>query len=197
MAIRPANAVIVPSTSIDDFDEFQETLAYWGSATADENGNFGVIFPQALPDGYGLRIVSTTAAFGTIPSHPAGTSSKLSLLYAPPTAVRMVAELPKELQADIEYEFVFQVDPGDLAGPIHYRIEAPGSVEPLIEEIVSVDTITSDKRVTEYRVRLRWRSNGNPTVKATVTTLLGTTTTTYATNVRGGQNQIYLPLVAR
>ncbi|MEM7116088.1 MAG: hypothetical protein AAF614_26845 [Chloroflexota bacterium] len=182
---------------LDDFDGFQEMLAYWGFIEADDNGNFAVRFDQALPAGHGLRTVSTTTLFNTLPGFPGGTSTKLSSLWVAPDAIELTT--PTNIRVNVDEEFIFQVYPEDLFGPVTYRIEAPGAVTPHVEETLSVDTITSDKRVTEFPIRLRWRNAGRSTITITAETALGSISNQFEIVIGDGGSayQLYLPIIQK
>ncbi len=71
----------------DDEDAIQEALNYLGSANADAQGNFVVTLASPLPPGTGLRLSSTTQSAGVIGSFGAGTTTAISELYTPVSAV--------------------------------------------------------------------------------------------------------------
>lgn len=180
---------------LDDFDGYQEALAYWGFVQADASGNFTVRFDHPLPADHGLRTVSTTTLFNTLPGFPGGTSSKMSSLWVAPTAIELIT--PTQIRVNVDEEFIFKVYPEDLFGPVTYRVEAPGAVTPLVEETLSVDTILSDKLVTEFPIRLRWRSASTHTVKVTATTALGSISNSFEIVVGNGGYTVYLPYVRK
>lgn len=180
---------------LDDFDGYQEALEYWGFVQADSDGNFAVRFDQPLPAGHGLRTVSTTTLFNTLPGFPGGTSTKMSSLWVAPTAVDLIT--PTQIRVNVDEEFIFKVYPEDLFGPVTYRVEAPGAVTPLVEETLSVDTILSDKLVTEFPVRLRWRNAGTRTVTVTATTALGSVSNSFEITIGNGGHQLFLPLIQK
>lgn len=67
---------------LDDTDTVNEALQFLGATVADSNGNWSTTLPFELGAGQGLRTTSTTAQYNTIAGMSAGTTTKLSELYA-------------------------------------------------------------------------------------------------------------------
>jgi hypothetical protein len=67
---------------LDDTDTINEALQFLGVTVADSNGNWSTTLPFELGAGQGLRTTSTTAQYNTIAGMSAGTTTKLSELYA-------------------------------------------------------------------------------------------------------------------
>jgi hypothetical protein len=67
---------------LDDNDDISEALQRLALVTADSNGDWTASLPLELDSDQGIRTTSTTAQFNTIPNTNAGTTTKLSELYA-------------------------------------------------------------------------------------------------------------------
>lgn len=67
----------------DDTDAITETLQSLAVVTANASGNWAATLPAALTDGQGIRTTSTTTQNNTIPGMSLGTTTGLSVLYAP------------------------------------------------------------------------------------------------------------------
>jgi hypothetical protein len=67
---------------LDDTDAITEALQFLGATVANGSGNWSATLPFALSSGQGIRTTSTTAQFNTISGMSAGTTTKLSELYA-------------------------------------------------------------------------------------------------------------------
>lgn len=72
---------------LDDTDSVVEALQLLAVTTAGGNGNWTAALPAELTSGQGIRTTSTTAQYNTIPNMSAGTTTKLSDLYASEIAV--------------------------------------------------------------------------------------------------------------
>jgi hypothetical protein len=68
---------------LEDLDAINESLSSLVVVTADGSGNWTATLPAALTPGQGIRTTSTTAAYGTIASLSAGTTTGLSDVYTP------------------------------------------------------------------------------------------------------------------
>jgi hypothetical protein len=68
---------------LENTDAITEALESLGTATANSNGRWSLTLPFELEGDQGIRTTSTSAQFNTIPGLSAGTTTKLSVLYAP------------------------------------------------------------------------------------------------------------------
>jgi hypothetical protein len=66
---------------LDDTDNIVEALQSLDMVTAGSDGKWTATIPVALTKGQGLRTLSTTAKYNTIPYMNAGTTTQLSVLY--------------------------------------------------------------------------------------------------------------------
>jgi hypothetical protein len=67
----------------DDTDAITETLQSLAVVTANSSGNWTATIPAALTDGQAIRTTSTSTQPNTIPGMSLGTTTGLSVLYAP------------------------------------------------------------------------------------------------------------------
>jgi hypothetical protein len=174
---------------LDDDDPTTEATAYLGTTKADASGDWSFTLPMTLPEGMGLRTLSTTRDYGVVPHFEAGTSSALSILFTeqPPTAPDSVSiSGPAQPVINTPLTFVASVSPVTTTLPITYTWEATGQ-----------DPQTG-RGGTQHDVTFTWTTPGSRAITVTATNPYGSATGYRNVNVKSGAGfDAYLPLALR
>jgi hypothetical protein len=149
---------------LDDGDAIGEALVHLGSVTATADGNFSFDLPQPLTEGMGIRTSSTAQDAGIIGSYGSGTTTRISKLYLPMSAISITAPMSGEV--GIPYTVTISVGPAGTTAPFDYMVTATDKAPQMLNGTHSPVIEGS----------FTWTEPGVKSITATVENELGTIT---------------------